>query len=336
MISMTQDYMASESSCRNFLKALVIFIASFVAIACGSAFGQAQAQRQIDPAVVKLGKGFVSNTAKVNGTRLHYVRGGTGPAVILIHGWPQDWYEFRKIMPRLAKKFTVIAVDLRGVGGSSPTPGGYDAANMAEDVYQLSQQLKLEPVYVAGHDVGGTVAYAFVRLHPTAARGAMILEAPLAGIEPWEEVKRDPLLWHAGFHQTPDLPEKLIAGRQSVYFRHFFTSYTFNKKAITETDVAHYANAYATPAQLRAGLEFYRAFPANEKFNAEQRNEINVPFVLAGGDKSFANLLPKMAEDMRAHGCKNVFIETIKNSKHYVAEDQPERVAELIERYASS
>jgi len=93
----------------NFLKAVVIFIA----IGCGSAFGQAQAQRQIDPAVAKLGKGFVSNTAKVNGTTLHYVRGGTGPAVILIHGFPQDWYEFHKIMPRLAKKFTVIAVDLR-------------------------------------------------------------------------------------------------------------------------------------------------------------------------------------------------------------------------------
>lgn len=328
---MTQDDMVSESTLRKFLKALVIF----VAIACGS-FDQAQAQQRIDPAVAKLGKGFVSNTARVNGTRLHYVRGGTGPAVMLIHGWPQDWYEFHKIMPRLAKKFTVIAVDLRGVGGSSPTPGGYDAANMAEDIHQLAQQLKLEHVYVAGHDIGGAVAYAFVRLHPAAARGVMILEAPLAGIEPWEDVKRDPRLWHAGFHQTPDLPEKLIAGRQSVYFKHFFTNYTFNKEAITEADVAHYANSYATPSQLRAGMEFYRAFPANEKFNAEQRNEINVPFVLAGGDQSFASLLPKMAEDMRAHGCKNVIIETIKDSKHYVAEDQPEIVAALIERYASS
>jgi pimeloyl-ACP methyl ester carboxylesterase len=315
----------------NFLNAVVIFIA----IGCGGAFGQAQAQRQIDPAVAKLGKGFFSNTAKVNGTTLHYVRGGTGPPVILIHGFPQDWYEFHKMMPRLAKKFTVIAVDLRGVGGSSPTPSGYDAANMAEDIHQLARQLKLEPVYVAGHDIGGTVAYAFVRLHPTTTRGVMILDVPLPSIEPWEEVKRNPMLWHANFHQTPDLPEKLIAGRQSVYFKYFYDRYTVNRKAISDADAAHYANSYATPAQLRAGMEFYRAFPANEKFNAEQRNEINVPFVLAGGDKSFANLLPKMAEDMRAHGCKNVIIETIKDSKHYVADEQPEIVAELIERYAS-
>jgi pimeloyl-ACP methyl ester carboxylesterase len=253
----------------------------------------------------------------------------------LTHGFPQDWYEFHKILPRLAKKFTVIAVDLRGVGGSSPTPSGYDAANMAEDVHQLARQLKLERVYVAGHDIGGMVAYAFMRLHPRAARSVMILEAPLPGVEPWEEVKRDPMIWHSNFHQTPDLPEKLIAGRQSLYFKHFFTGFTFNKKTITEVDVAHYANSYATPAQLRAGMEFYRALPANEKLNSAQRSALDVPIVLVGGDKSFAKLLPKMGEDMRAHGCKTVTIETIKDSGHYVADEQPEIVAELIERYAS-
>jgi hypothetical protein len=104
-------------------------LAIVILIGCSSAFGQAQAKRGIDAAVAELGEGFVSGTAKVNGTTLHYVRGGTGPAVILIHGFPQDWYEFHKIMPRLAKKFTVIAVDLRGVGGSAATPDGYDAAN---------------------------------------------------------------------------------------------------------------------------------------------------------------------------------------------------------------
>ena len=315
----------------NFLKALVICIL----IGGITVFGQAQAKRQIDPAVAKLGKGFVSDTAKANGTTLHYVRGGTGDAVILIHGFPQDWYEFHKIMPRLAKKFTVIAVDLRGVGGSTATPGGYDAANLAKDIYQLARQLKLERVYIASHDIGGMVGYAFARLYPTATRGVMILDVPLPGIEPWEEVKRDPMLWHIGFHQTPDLPEKLIAGRQSIYFKHIFTGDTFNKKAITETDAAHYANSYATPAQLRAGMEFYRAFPANEKFNAAQRSAIDVPFVLAGGDKFFAALLPKMAEDLRTHGCQNVIIETIKDSGHYVADEQPTIVAELIERYAS-
>jgi pimeloyl-ACP methyl ester carboxylesterase len=107
--------------------------------------------------------GFLLESAKVNGTTLHYVRGGQGPPLILIHGFPQDWFEFHAIMPRLANPFTVIAVALRGVGGSTSTPGGYDAANMAEDVYQLVSELKLERVYIVGHDIGGMVACAFVR-----------------------------------------------------------------------------------------------------------------------------------------------------------------------------
>src|SRR5262245_18506354 len=212
-----------------------------VLIACSCVFGQAKAPRQIDPGLAKLGKGFVSNTAQVNGTTLHYVRGGTGPAVILLHGFPQDWYEFHQIMPRLAKKFTVIAVDLRGVGGSAATPDGYDAANLPKDVHQLAQQLRLERPYIAGHDIGGMVAYTFARLYPTQVRGVMILDVPLHGIEPWEEAKANPVLWHVGFHQTPDLPEKLIAGRQFVYFREgIFNRFTTNSRSITDADVTHY------------------------------------------------------------------------------------------------
>jgi pimeloyl-ACP methyl ester carboxylesterase len=312
----------------NFLKALAIFLL----IGCGSAFGQAQARRQIDPAVAKLGKGFVSNTAKVNGTTLHYVRGGTGPAVILVHGFPQDWYEFHKIMPRLAKKFTVIAVDLRGIGGSAATPKGYEATNLAEDIHQLIRQLKLEKVYVAGHDIGGMVAYAFARLYPQTTRGVMILEVPLPGLEPWDAVKA---FWHINFHQTPELPEALLAGQQKTYFKFFFKWGTFNKKAITEADVAHYVRAYSTPAQLRAGLELYRAFPANEAFNAKQSSEISIPLTLVGGDHSFGKMMPKLVEDLRRHGCKNVALEIMKDSGHYVADEQPDIVAELIERYAS-
>lgn len=111
--------------------------------ACSCVVGQSS-NRQIDPAVTRLGSGFVSDQATVNGTKLHFVRGGTGPAIILLHGFPQDWYEWRKTMPLLAKTYTVVAVDLRGVGESSEAKDGYDAANLAEDIHQLVQQLKLE------------------------------------------------------------------------------------------------------------------------------------------------------------------------------------------------
>lgn len=290
---------------------------------------------QDDPAVAELGEEFISNTVNVNGTTLHYVHGGSGPAVILLHGFPQDWYEFHKIMPRLAKNFTTIAVDLRGVGGSAATSDGYDAANMAKDIHQLAQKLGLENIYVAGHDIGGMVAYAFVRLFPKTTRGIMILDVPLPGIKPWDEVKVNPLLWHFEFHQTPDAPEKLIAGREAVYFREvFFDRLMVVRGAVTDVDIAHYANSYSTPKQLRAGLEFYRAFPANEKFNATQKDTINVPIVLAGGDKATGQTNPVIAKSLQKHGCTNVTVEIIKNSGHFVSEEQPEAVVKLIEQYA--
>jgi hypothetical protein len=111
---------------------------------CGIVLSQAQAQARPDPMATGLGEDFASETATVNGTTLHYVRGGKGPPIILIHGFPQDWFEYHAIMPRLAKRSTVIAIDLRGIGGSKATADGYDAANMADDVDQLVTALKLE------------------------------------------------------------------------------------------------------------------------------------------------------------------------------------------------
>jgi pimeloyl-ACP methyl ester carboxylesterase len=310
-------------------------LAGLLLVACAGVQARPVKRQRIEPEVAKLGRGFISKTAKVNGTTLYYVRGGGGPALILLHGFPQDWYEFRHVIPRLAKKFTVIAVDLRGIGRSDATSGGYDAANMAEDVYQLTQQLQLEHAYIVGHDIGGSVAYAYVRLHPNVLRGAMILETPIAGLDPWQEVISDPKLWHIGFHQTPELPERLLAGRQSIYFGIFLRRGVLDSKVISDEDVAHYADAYASPDHLRAGLEAYRAFPENEKFNTTRQNPIELPIALVGGDHSFGKLFPRVAAALRAHGCASVTVEIINNSAHYLFEEKPDAVAELIERYAS-
>jgi pimeloyl-ACP methyl ester carboxylesterase len=314
---------------------VLTLLAALVLPGCSSTSQQATVAPAIDPAVAALGAGFVSGKASVNGTVLHYVRGGSGPAVILLHGFPQSWYEYHQVMPLLAQRFAVVAVDLRGIGGSTATSGGYDAANLAEDIRQLSQQLQLERPYLVGHDTGAIVAYAFARRFPDATRGVMLLDVPLPGIEPWDKVVADPLLWHINFHQTPDLPEQLIAGRQASYFRHFFNLGTVNHAAIGEADAAHYVNAYSTPEQLRAGLELYRALPADAKFNAAHRDRIDLPLVLAGGDHGFGPLLPGLAKTLRKYGWRHVTAELIANSGHYVADEQPEAVAALIERYAS-
>jgi pimeloyl-ACP methyl ester carboxylesterase len=312
---------------RWILKLLVFFV-----VAAGAVIqGQSPPRQRIDPGLATLGGGFVSGTAQANGTTLHYVRGGTGSAVILLHGFPEDWYAYHRVMPLLARQFTVVAVDLRGVGGSPATTGGYDAANMAEDVHQLVEHLHLEHVYVVGHDIGGMVAYAFARRYPETSRGVMMLDAPVPGLGPRDAVKASRITWHINFQQTPDLPEQLIVGREAIYLRHFLDRDTFS-----DADVARYARAYAAPEHLRALLEMYRAFPANEKFNAAQQGAISLPLVLAPGENSpFEKLMPSFAEALRDHGCANVKIEVIKNSVHYVADEQPEAVAQLIERYAS-
>jgi pimeloyl-ACP methyl ester carboxylesterase len=310
--------------------------AALLHVGCSWAPAESENRSRVDSALVELGDAFLSRTANVNGTTLHYVRGGAGPAVILLHGFPQDWSVFRQIMPRLARTFTVVAVDLRGVGGSTATPSGYAAATLAEDIHQLATQLGLERPYVAGHDNGGMVAYALARLHPEATRGVMILDVPIPGLEPWDQVKVDPVLWHFGFHQTPNAPERLIAGREAIYFREvFFNRLAHNPKAISDADLAHYVQSYASPNQLRAGLEVYRAYPLNERFNATRREPIDVLIVLAGGEHSMAPLNQRVARSLRDHGWRNLSVEIIAESGHQVIDEQPAAVADLLERYAA-
>ena len=306
-------------------------LAVLLLAACGRTLGQSSSKHATDPAVAKLGPEFASAGAQANGITLHYVRGGTGPAVILLHAFPEDWYEYHNVMPRLATKFTVVAVDLPGIGGSTAKPGDYAAADLADDIHQLQEQLHLEHAYVVGHDIGGMVAYALVRRYPDAVRGAMILDVPLPGLAPWKEITAKPFSWHIHFQQVPGLAEELVAGRQAVYFRYFL-----NPQYVSDADVARYAESYAAPEHLHAAFEVYRAFPANEKFNAEQQSRIDVPLVLVVGSESvFLKDLPTMAEALRAHGCTNVKTRVIEESSHYVADERPGIVEEFIEEYAS-
>lgn len=280
--------------------------------------------------------GFVSATTAVNGTTIHYVRGGHGPALVLVHGFPQDWFEWRRVMPRLSLQFTVIAVDLRGVGGSTPTADGYDAANLAEDIHLLLAELETGPAHLVGHDIGGMVTYAFARRFPESTRTAMIVETPIPGIEPWSDLGLDVPLWHGAFHMIPDLPEALVADRQAIYFRYFFDVGTTDHDTIGDADVQHYAAAYGDSARLRSGFEFYRATPANMTCNAEHTGPIDVPLLLVGGEQVFGPILPSLAENLRAgYGWTDVDVRIIAGGRHYLVEERPDDIAELIERHAT-
>lgn len=270
-------------------------------------------------------------TARVNGTSINYVRAGSGPTtIVLIHGWPQSAYEWHKVMPELARTHTVIAVDLRGIGGSTPTATGYDKANMARDVRELVRSLGLRNVYVFGHDIGGMVSYAYARGFPGELRGFGVFDVPLPGIDPWSQIQSDPNAWHFGFHQTPGLAETLVADQQGVYFRSFYDRFSAKSGAITKADEDVFAAAYASPAQLKAGFEWYRAFPKDEALNRSRTTALRTPMLLLGGDKSLGPLLPAFAAGLKKVGVTDVRTSVIAGSGHWIAEEQPAAVTAAI------
>jgi pimeloyl-ACP methyl ester carboxylesterase len=274
--------------------------------------------------------GFESATVRANGSSLHYVRGGHGPAIILIHGFPEDWVEYRAIMPRLAKRLTAVAVDLPGVGKSGPAANGYDTAHMATDIHALAAVLNLERPYIVGHDLGGLTTYAYVRQFPGSLRGAMILDVPMPGLAGSEEAGSG--FWHVGFIQAPKgLAEKLVVGRQAAFLGWFYDLGKF-----TPTERAYFIQAYGAP-QLHAAFEIYRALPKDGGWNADQTAPNSVPLVVAVGEKSFFNaLLPTFVEGYRAKGMTHVESARIPDAGHYLLADNPEAVADLIERSAGN
>ena len=260
--------------------------------------------------------------SSANAQGLHYVRGGQGPAVILLHGFPENWTAYRSILPRLAQRFTIVAVDLPGIGKSAPAVGGYDAASLAAQIHALAQALKLERPYVVGHDLGGLVTYAYVRRFAASVRGAMILDVPMPGVDGWDEAVSG--FWHIGFIQAPGgLAEKLVVGRQADFLGHFLDIAKF-----TLAQRAYYVKAYDA-AQLHAAFEIYRAFPQDAAFNAAQTASNPTPLVVAVGEKSFfAALLPKFVEGYRAKGMSRVDSARIPGASHFVLADNLDAVAD--------
>ena len=179
---------------------------------------------------------FSHHMASVNGIQLHYVIGGHGDPLILLHGWPETWYEWHKVMPALSKNYTVIAPDLRGLGDSSKPPTGYDGKTVAEDIHQLVTHLGFKTIFLVGHDIGSFVAYAYAAAHPSEVKRLVIMDVPPAGFFP----PKTPPFWWVLFHQTPDLPEALIQGKEMMYLSWFYHNFAYNPAAITQADINEY------------------------------------------------------------------------------------------------
>lgn len=318
-------------ACRAHALAAACVLGVMGALGCGNTL---RAPAEPDSAVVSRGAPVSFGDADVNGTTLHYARAGAGPALILLHGFPEDSSAYREILPRLSSRFSVVTPDLRGVGASAPSTAGFDIANVAEDIHQLAERLELEQPFVVGHDIGGIVAYALARSHPAGLRGVMLLDVPIPGLDPWDELKCSPDLWHFGFFQSTGLPELLLLGQEALFIREFLNRGLRQPSVVSDADAARYARAYTGAERLRAGLGFYRAFPAAEASNRAQTAPTDLPIVVVGSDGGFAPLLPKLREALKAHGWRSVASEVVRDSGHYVLDEQPERVSVLIERYA--
>lgn len=318
----------TEEQSNSGTRALLGIAALGVALA-GSGYAIA---RTVAPrlAARKRDRGLSFGTARVHGAVLHFARAGRGPALILLHGFPQDWSAWRPVIDRLAKRYTVIVPDLRGIGGSTAGSDKFDAATMAADIRDLAKALKLDRPYVVGHDLGGQVAHALALQFPQAIRGAMILDTPLAGVDGWDECLANPGLWHVGFLQTPDLPETLLAGRHAPFFEHMLGFGDFSDEQVAES-----LKAYASAAQLHAACEIYRAFDRNVRFTRERHGANDVPLVLAMGDRSpLAALASRIARGLRDGGFVKVEEVTVADAGHFLVNDQPDAVAALIERHA--
>ena len=225
-------------------------------------------------------------TAVANGVRLHYLAAGEGPPLMLLHGWPVSAEMWRRVIPALAKTRTVIAPDMRGSGYSDKPPTGYDKATLAKDVQALMAGLGFKRYAVAGHDIGGMVAYALAAQFRAEVEKLVIVDIILPGIDPWDRVLTAPALWHYPFHAQRDLAEALIGGRERLYIEHFTRTRAWNPAAITDAEIDLYARQMAFAGTLRASLEYYRTFAADIDANKGFATEkLAMPVLGIGGER---------------------------------------------------
>lgn len=263
------------------------------------------------------------------GVRLHYVTAGDNrsPAVVLLHGFPQTWWEWRHVIPALvAAGFRVVAPDYRGAGHSWRPVGGYDKRTMAEDIHQLLRgHLAIHgPVAVVGHDIGLMVAYAYAQAHRDEVSHLVVMDAPLPGTDVFDRLRTDPRVWHFAFHGARDIAEMLVAGRERQYLQFFFNARCFNPEGISEADLDLYASAYAAAGAMRAGFELYRAFDrdAQDNRDALQRNgKLTMPVLAVGGAISTSG---PVVDAMMREVADNVSGLRVPGTAHWIAEENPE------------
>jgi pimeloyl-ACP methyl ester carboxylesterase len=259
--------------------------------------------------------------------RLHYVTAGSGErTIVLLHGFPQTWWEWRHVITALADEgFRVIAPDYRGAGNSSRPTSGYDKRTLADDIRRLVRDhLGIKtPIAIVGHDIGLMVAYAYSQSYRDEVTHLTVIDAPLPGTKIFRLMRSDPRVWHFAFHGARDVPEMLIAGRERLYIQATINARIFDPSAIGPQDLDVYASAYSQPGAIRAGLELYRSFDTDDADNTDAlkaSGKLKIPVLAAGGDISTFG--PLMGEMMREVSEKVTEVR-VPRTGHFVAEENP-------------
>jgi pimeloyl-ACP methyl ester carboxylesterase/uncharacterized RmlC-like cupin family protein len=268
-------------------------------------------------------------TASADGVKLQYLTAGRGPAVLLLHGYAETSRMWRPVMPRLAEHFTVIAPDLPGIGGSDIPKNGLDMKGAAIRIHDLVKGLGIEKAMVVGHDIGLMVAYAYAAQFPAETEKLVLMDAFLPGVDGWEAIYNNPAIWHFRFNGPT--PEALVAGRERIYFEHFWNDFASNKtQSIPEADRIAYTAAYARPGRMRAAWAYFVSFEqAATDFAALSRTKLTMPVLAMGGEKANGDALGKQVRLVAT----NVETLVLPNTGHWVMEERPRETMDALMRF---
>lgn len=272
---------------------------------------------------------FRAETIAANGTRIFVRVGGHGPAVVMLHGYGESGDMWQPLAAAMARDHTVIVPDLRGMGLSAHPAVGYDKKNQGRDIAAVLDALHVGKVDVVAHDIGNMVAFAFVAEQPQRVGRLVLMDAPIPGVGPWEEILKNPLLWHFRFY-GPDM-ERLVKGRERIYLDRFWNEFSANPANFDEASRVHYARLYALPQAMHDGFEQFHAFDQdaldNRKFLAG--GLLPTPVLAVGGEKSFG---PEMAVVAKA-AFSDVRGAVIPGAGHWLMEENPRATVTAIQEF---
>jgi pimeloyl-ACP methyl ester carboxylesterase len=261
-------------------------------------------------------------------TTLHVRVGGQGPAVVLIHGFGDTGDMWVPLAADLVKDHTVVVPDLRGMGLSSHPAGGYDKKTQAGDIRAVLEKLGLDRAVIIGHDIGTMVAYAYAARYPQATVKLVVMDAPVPGIPPWDEIVRNPLLWHFDFG-GPDA-ERLVTGRERIYLDRFWNEFAGNPAKIDEATRAHYAALYAQPGAMRSSFAQFRSIRRDAEDNtAAMKVKLTMPVLAIGGAKSFG----AMEAVVMRNAAGNVTELVVPDAGHWLMEEKPEATVKAVRAF---